>query len=140
MAASTIALLTVIGTVIFPKSYRVATWSLPAGASTVPEARANTGVAGELGGRINDDGTACFWLLGDGQDRVALMWPPRYSAHGTPLTIFSQNGQAVATVGEFVTLDGAVSAPDDIQGNAITGCPKMSLVVLVGPQPARIGG
>jgi hypothetical protein len=124
MAASTIALLTVIGTVILPKSYRVATWSLPAGASTVPEARANTGVAGELGG----------------QDRVTLMWPPRYSAHGTPLTIFSQNGQAVATVGEFVTLDGAVSAPDDIQGSAITGCPKMSLVVLVGPQPARIGG
>jgi hypothetical protein len=132
MAASTIALLAVVGTtVIFPKSYIVATWSEPAGAGTVPEMRANTGVAGELGGRTNADGTACFWLLGEGQDRVALMWPPRYSAHGAPLTIFSQNGQPVGTVGEFVNLDGAVSAPEDIQGKAILGCPKMSLVVLV---------
>lgn len=111
-------------------TYKVATWSLPVGAGAVQEARANTGVSGVLGGRTNADGTACLWLVNDG-DPVALMWPPRYSAHGNPLTVFSQNGQAVATVGQSVTFDGAVTAPEDILAKPILGCPSMSLVVLV---------
>src|SRR5437764_827424 len=60
-------------------------------AGAVPGARGNTGVSGVLGGRTNADGTACLWLVNDG-DPVGLMWPPRYSAHGNPLTIFSQSG------------------------------------------------
>ena len=79
-------------------SYKVATWCPPAGAGALPEGRALTGVTGLLAGRINADGTACFWLSNEGY-QPALMWPPRYSAHGNPLTVYSQNGQPVATVG-----------------------------------------
>ena len=113
-------------------SYKVATWSPPAGAGALPEGRALTGVTGLLAGRINADGTACFWLSNEGY-QPALMWPPRYSAHGNPLTVYSKNGQPVATVGEFVNLDGAVTAPEDILKEPVLGCPRMSSLILVAP-------
>jgi hypothetical protein len=82
-----------------------------------------------LGGRANADRTACFWL-GSDPDWVALVWPPRYSARGNPLTIVDENGNAVATVGQSVNLDGSVAAPEDIQAKPVLGCPKMSSVEL----------
>lgn len=85
-----------------------------------------------LGGRINHDGTACTWL-GSGSDAVALVWPPGYSAHGNPLTIFDKNGNAVASLGAFVNLDGSVAAPESMQRKPILGCPLMSSVALVAP-------
>jgi hypothetical protein len=115
-----------------PPSYRVATWSLPVGAGTLPEARALTSVGGVLGGRTNADGTACFWL-GNAGDQVALVWPPRYSAQGNPLTIFNQDGTPVATVGQSVNLDGSTAAPEDMQARPVLGCPRMSSVELVAP-------
>jgi hypothetical protein len=131
IGAVTILLLGGVGfrIVLSTPSYKVATWSVHAGAGTVPEARALTKVGGVLGGRTSADGTACFWL-GNVGAQVALMWPPGYSAHGTPLTIFSENGQPVATVGQFVNLDGSVAAPEDLQGKPILGCPRMSSVEL----------
>jgi hypothetical protein len=113
-------------------SYRVATWQRPANVSAVPQARALTKVGGVLGGRTNVDGTACTWL-GSGSDAVALVWPPGYSAHGNPLTIFSEKGNAVAAVGAFANLDGSVAAPESMQGRPILGCPLMSSVELVAP-------
>ena len=132
VAAIAILLLGVVGFRIAfsTPSYKVATWSRPASAGTVPEARALTKVGGILGGRANPDGTACFWL-GSDPDRVALIWPPRYSARSNPLTIIDQNGSAVATVGESVNLDGSVAAPEDIQAKPVLGCPKMPSVELV---------
>jgi hypothetical protein len=106
-------------------SYKVATWSRPAMPRGVPEARALTKVGGVLGGRANADGTACFWLGGD-----ALVWPPRYSARGNPLTIVDENGVAVAQVGQWINLDGSVAAPEDMQAKPVLGCPKMSSVEL----------
>ena len=111
-------------------TYKVATWPRHATAGALPEARATTKVGGVLGGRTNVDGTACFWLGSDG-GQVALMWPPEYSAHGRPLTIYDQNGNVFATVGQFVNLDGSVAAPDDIMAKPVLGCPRMSSVELV---------
>jgi len=37
----------------------------------------------------------------------------------------------VATVGQAVTFDGAVTAPEDILAKPILGCPSMSVVILV---------
>jgi hypothetical protein len=132
IAALTILIVGVVGFrfVSSTPSYSVATWSRPVAADTVPEARALTKVGGVLRGRTNADGTACFWL-GSDPDWVALMWPPRYSAHGSPLTIMNQDGQAVGTVGQIVNLDGSVAAPEDIQAKRIFGCPRMSSVELV---------
>lgn len=113
-------------------SYRVATWQQPADAGTVPVARASTRVGGILGGRTNHGGTACTWL-GSGSDAVALVWPPGYSAHGSPLTILNDKGNAVAMVGAFVNLDGSVAAPESLQGRPVLGCPLMSSVELVAP-------
>src|SRR5258708_10882129 len=64
MAVSTIALLAVLGTVMFPKSYKVATWY-----ATTPSAGSLTSGTGLLGGQTNADGSACFWL-GSGEDRA----------------------------------------------------------------------
>ena len=132
--AATILSLGVVGFRILSSkpSYEVATWSLPVGADTVPKARALTSVSGVLGGRTNTDGTACFWLGNDG-DAVALMWPPRYSARGNPLTIFNENGQAVATVRQFVNFDGSTTASEDVMAKAVLGCSRMSSVILVAP-------
>jgi hypothetical protein len=134
ITAITILSLGVVGFLMVPStpSYKVATWSLPVGADTVPKARALTVVGGLLGGRTNADGTACFWL-GNDSDAVALMWPPRYSARGNPLTIFNEKGQAVATVGQFVNLDGSTTAPEDVLAKAVLGCSRMSSVILVAP-------
>jgi hypothetical protein len=120
-----------LGITLSPRSYKVATWSRPAIPNGALEARALTEVDGVLGGRANPDGTACFWL-GSDPDRLALVWPPRYSARGNPLTIIDENGIAFATVGQSVSLDGSVAAPEDIQAKPILGCPRMS-VELVAP-------
>jgi hypothetical protein len=108
MAAATIALLAVLGTAMFPKSYKVATWY-----ATTPTTGSLTSGTGLLGGQTNADGSACFWL-GSGEDRAALLWPPGYSARGNPLSIFDEKGQMISTVGEVVTSDGGVAAEDVI--------------------------
>jgi hypothetical protein len=128
MAVSTIALLAVLGTVMFPKSYKVATWY-----ATTPSAGSLTSGTGLLGGQTNADGSACFWL-GSAEDRAALLWPPGYSARGNPLSIFDEKGQMIATVGKVVTLDGGV-APEDVIAKGIFGCPKTPLVRAVDQQP-----
>ena len=127
-AASTIALLAILGMVMFPRSYKVATWS-----ATTPSIGSLSSGTGLLGGQTNADGSACFWL-GSGEDRAALLWPPGYSAHGNPLSIFDAKGQMIATVGEVVTLDGGV-APEDVISKGIFGCPKTPLVRGVDQQP-----
>jgi hypothetical protein len=129
MAALTIAALTVLRPVMFPKSYKVATWYSP-----TPSARVNTGVTGLLGGQINADGTACFWLVGDGEDRNALEWPSGYSARDKPLSIFDQSGRLVATAGEVVSLGGGM-APEDVIAKGISGCPRTRFVTFVSQPP-----
>jgi len=118
-----------LGITLSAPSYKVATWSRPALPSGALEARALTEVDGVLGGRANADGTACFWL-GSDPDWQALVWPPRYSARGNPLRIVDENGIAFATVGQSVSLDGSVAAPEDMQARPVLGCPKMSSVEL----------
>jgi hypothetical protein len=129
MAAATIALLAVLGSVIFPKTYKVATWYSP-----TPSARVNTGVTGRLGGQINADGTACFWLFSDGEDRNALQWPTGFSARGNPLRIVDQNGNLIGTVGEVVSLGGGL-APEDVIATGISGCPRTRFVTIVSQPP-----
>ena len=128
MAASTIALLVVLGTVMFPKSYKVATWY-----ATSPSTGSLTSGTGLLSGQTNVDGSACFWL-GSGDDRAALLWPPGYSARGNPLSVFDAKGHLIATVGEVITLDGG-KAPEDVIAMGIFGCPKTPLVRGVDQQP-----
>ncbi len=129
MTASTIALLAVVGTVIFPKTYKVATLYSP-----TPSARVNTGVTGRLGGQVNADGTACFWLFSDGEDRNALEWPAGYSARDNPLRIIDRNGNLVGTVGEVVSLGGGL-APEDVIATGISGCPHTRFVTIVSDPP-----
>ena len=128
MAATAIALLAVVGTVTFPKSYKVATWY-----GTTPSIGSLSSGTGRLSGQTNADDSACFWL-GSGEDRAALLWPPGYSARGNPLSVFDAKGHLIATVGEVITLDGG-AAPDDVTARGIFGCPKTPLVRGVDQQP-----
>jgi hypothetical protein len=96
-SAVSIALLTIPRPAIFPPSYKVATWY-----SRTPSAGFLTSGTGVLGGQTNADGSACFWLVSDGEGRSALEWPPGYSARGNPLSIFDEKGQMIATVGEVI--------------------------------------
>jgi hypothetical protein len=129
MAVSTIALLAVVGTAMFPKSYKVATWY----ATTTASIGSLSSGTGLLGGQTNADGSACFWL-GSGEDRAVLLWPPGYSARGNPLSVFDAKGHLIATVGEVITLDGG-TAPEDVIAKGIFGCPKTPLVMGVDQQP-----
>ena len=128
MTASTIALLAVVGTVIFPKTYKVATWYSP-----TPQIGFHSSTTGVLDGQINADGSACFWL-GSGEDRTALLWPPGYSARDKPLSIFDAKGHMIATVGDLVTFGGGL-APDDVIARGIFGCPTTPTVRSVNQQP-----
>jgi hypothetical protein len=128
MAVSTIAFLAVLGTVFFPKSYKVATWYSP-----TPEIGFQSSTTGVLDGQTNADGSACFWL-GNGEDRTALLWPPGYSARDKPLSIFDAKGHMIATVGELVTLGGGLTS-DDVIAKGIFGCPKTPIVRGVNQQP-----
>jgi hypothetical protein len=62
-------------------------------------------VDGVLRGQVNPDGTACLWL-GDGSDRMALVWPYGYSARGNPLSVYDQNGALIGVAGKRVSLGG----------------------------------
>jgi hypothetical protein len=128
MAVVTIALLTVLGPAIFPSGYAVATWSAN------PAAGVLTGPTGLLRAQTNPDGTACFWLAGDGGDRNALVWPQGYSAHGSPLSIFDQNGNLIGTDGYVITLGGA-TAHQDVAAKGIVGCPPTRFVTFVNQWP-----
>ena len=48
----------------------------------------------------------CVWIETNPRDRTILIWPPGYIAGGSPLSIFDASGQRVATVGEYITVDG----------------------------------
>ncbi len=125
MVLVTVGMLALLRPVVFPPTYKVATWYAPKG---VTIGRVNTGVSGVLRGQANPDGSACFWLAAEGEDREALEWPPGYSARQNPLSIYDQDGHIVATVGDFVSLGGG-TAPDYVIASGIFGCPKTWSVV-----------
>jgi hypothetical protein len=125
MVIVTVGMLALLRPVVFPPSYKVATWYAPKGSVIL---RPNTGVSGVLHGQANADGSACFWLAADGEDREALEWPPGYSARPNPLSIYDQDGHIVATVGDDVILGGG-TAPEAVIASGIFGCPKTWSVV-----------
>jgi hypothetical protein len=133
IAAVGVMLLLIDATSLPGKKYSIATWAWPVvDGSPLAPARALTGKSGLLAGQTNADGTACFWL-GDGESRETLMWPPGYTARSDPLRAIDDNGHVAATVGEFVSLDGATAAPEAILGKGILGCRATSSVVIVAP-------
>jgi hypothetical protein len=73
---------------------------------------------GVLGGQVNADGTACFWI-GDGPGKTALSWPYGYKAHDPPLAVSDDRDMRVAVVGQRVTMAGGLLA-DDV--TSILGC------------------
>ena len=94
------------------QTYRVATSAVPGGAAWHALA------VGVLGGQVNGDGTACFWI-GDGPDMKALFWPYGYKAHQPPLGVSDETGANVAVVGERVSIGGGLFGED---GSSIVGC------------------
>ena len=104
-------------------SYRVATVS-----TWPPGARMQSEFSGILGGQVNKDGTACFWL-GNGQSRTVLIWPNGYSGRGTPLSIADQRGQILVPVGQEITLGGGRITP---AASPILGCPPSAEAFEVG--------
>jgi hypothetical protein len=84
--------------------YRIATASRPGLAYMLAL------TSGRLDGRVNPDGTACFWL-GDGTNRYAISWPFGFSAAGPPLTVYNADGRKAATVGQRVSMGGG-GGPD----------------------------
>ncbi len=83
---------------------------------------------GVVGGQVNQDGTACFWV-GDPEKRIILVWPEGYYARETPLRVLDEKGRTVATVGKPVSLGGG-RIPTGAR--AIVGCPSTSEVFQVG--------
>jgi hypothetical protein len=73
---------------------------------------------GVLQGKGNPDGTACLWL-GDGSKRMALVWPPGYSARGNPLAVYDERGALIGVVGKRVSLGGGgspIEGPYSVMG------------------------
>jgi hypothetical protein len=78
-------------------------------------------------GKTNANGTACFWL-GDGADRMALVWPSGCSAHDSPLSLYDESRKLVASVGDRVALGGGLLPA----GTTVLGCPEFSRAWSVG--------
>lgn len=103
------------------RQYEIAT--TPPGQATLL-ARAD----GVLAGKVNRDGTACFWLS-NGDAQLLLYWPDGYYAGGASLTVFDRAGTKRASVGQRVTFAGGL-APD---GYATPlGCAPSTHVWIVG--------
>jgi hypothetical protein len=100
-------------------SYRIATHP-----ATQFNRDARTG--GTLNGVVNTDGTACLWL-GEGVDRIALVWPDGYVARASPLEVLDEHGTQVAVVGSKVTLTGGLGAT-----GTVTGCESIVQTWAVG--------
>ncbi len=103
-------------------TYLIATAPMPT--EFVHLARAD----GVLGGQVNGDGTACFWI-GDGPGRIALSWPYGYKAHSPPLGVADDKGMRVAAVGQLVELAGGRLADDT---SSIIGCRGFTMAWGVG--------
>jgi hypothetical protein len=129
----TVALIAVLISVVVWASigsvkYRLAT--APSPSNFILLARAD----GVLGGQVNLDGTACFWL-GDQQHRgMALSWPWGYSARASPvapalgwtplasisrLAVYDETGRRVARIGQRVAMAGGLE-PEGVR--SILGC------------------
>jgi len=108
-------------------TYRVATAPAPSNAFHLALA------GGRLGGDVNLDGTACFWL-GSGSQREALFWPYGFTALGNLLSlagplasttqigrlaVYDESDRRVAEVGQNVVMGGGLLS-DDVR--SIVGC------------------
>ncbi len=102
--------------------FRVAT--APAGSAGMMFGLAS----GELNGRANPDGTACFWL-GEDPGGVALFWPHGYSARGNPLSVVDDFGRIAAVTGQHVNVGGG-RLPDSV--HSILGCASFDRFWAVG--------
>ncbi len=60
---------------------------------------------GELVGALFDDGV-CTWLAQRSGQLVLMMWPRDFHARFDPLELLDDQGQLLATGGEFVTVVG----------------------------------
>jgi hypothetical protein len=101
-------------------SYRVATFTADVSGLSRLE--------GTLAGEANADGTACLWI-GEGTNRMLLVWPHGYSASGSTLRVVDQAGQIRATVGKRVAVGGR---RDDRPGVSVQGCTGVGEPWLVG--------
>lgn len=75
--------------------------------------------SGVLRGTGNPDGTACLWLEDLSSHRVALVWPPGYSARGNPLSVYDERGALIGVVGKRVSLGGGgtpIEGPYSVMG------------------------
>lgn len=86
---------------------------------------------GILAGQANPDDTACLWV-GDGRDRIVLIWPSGYTARAEPLTVVDGDGKQVAVVGRQVQFGGGFSIQGDSGPKAVWGCGQVSRSWLVG--------
>lgn len=73
---------------------------------------------GVLQGRVNGDGTACFWL-GNSSDGRALYWPYGFSARSEPLAVYDDARNRVAAVGQRIIMAGGLMG-DSV--HSIKGC------------------
>jgi hypothetical protein len=91
-------------------SFRVATFR-DAGGSAGHTAL----IGGNIHGRVNDDGTACFWL-GSRADRLAMVWPRGSGAERHPLRVVDRFGHTIQRVEDEYSSGGGVIA------GAVLGC------------------
>ncbi|MGZ4560242.1 MAG: hypothetical protein ACXVXJ_04605 [Mycobacteriaceae bacterium] len=69
------------------------------------------GLTGRLNGRVNVDGTACFWVHFSGKPGsppgdIAILWLAKSVAYDRPLRVVDGSGYEMARVGHVVTLGG----------------------------------
>ena len=100
---------------------RVATYR-PTGSAPVAQ------IDGVLAGRVNPDGTACFYFDKGDSHQVAIIWPAGASAFAGPLRVSDGRGHT-ARVGDHVTFGGGVSG--DSGRAPVLGCGKPRVAVIV---------
>lgn len=79
---------------------------IPRGADDPPDAPHRlAGCGGHLVGAIVEGGV-CTWLAHPNGQLVLIMWPKAFRARFDPLELLDEQGQTVATGGEFITAVG----------------------------------
>jgi len=85
---------------------------------------------GQLGGQLNQDGTACLWVQNAGT-KTLLIWPNGfYVTAKPPLKIADARGTILATVGQQLSVAGGMGP--DPKEEPVFGCNGGSQSFLVG--------
>jgi hypothetical protein len=102
-------------------------------ATAAPEANLLSIFYGTADAQLNFDGTACLSIVWK-TTHTAIVWPPGYTAQGSPLAVYDGRARQVMVAGEKLSLGGGRVLSS--RARKVAGCSGFSQSVAFVPTPS----